>query len=123
MRGEISLAWWQGMVWDRSGGKTWGARLLWWQELSGMAMRSWALSGRKCHEAWGPWAKAAGREDRSGKLRRDGVRFGEWGAARWCCHGEWTFLSADPRCESGERRGFTHLTKIVTCRVLEAVTW
>lgn len=31
-------------------------------------------------------------------------------------------LSADPRCESGERRGFTHLTKIVTCRVLEAVT-
>ena len=70
------------------------------------------LAGKTVRETaagWGPLRRVG----RGMVMCHDSTVMLSWGV---------NILSADPRCESGERRGFTHLTKIVTCRVLEAVT-
>ena len=76
------------------------------------AMSQSCWQGRPVRETaagWGPLRRVG----RGMVMCHDSTVMLSWGV---------NILSADPRCESGERRGFTHLTKIVTCRVLEAVT-
>lgn len=107
-------------------------RLVWWQDMRGeiaLVARIVRHGDAVLGSVWSKVSRSVRAMSQScwqGRPVRETAA--RWGPLRRVGRGtvmlSWgvNILSADPRCESGERRGFTHLTKIVTCRVLEAVT-